>query len=92
MNLVKTLILEHKVDVIARDDDNDTPVHVSALCVKEEVALALLSSNVTLNVNGALGRSLLHIVHAMEVNVRFLYLNTRLMSMLEMIENDIRPR
>ena len=61
MNLVKTLILEHKADVNARDDNNDTPVHVAAWCGKEEVALALINEfQCDINVKGGLGRSLLH--------------------------------
>ena len=43
MNLVKTLVLEHKADVNARDDNNNTPLHVAALCGKEEVAFALIN-------------------------------------------------
>ena len=33
---------EHKADINARDDINDTPLHVAALSGKQEVALALI--------------------------------------------------
>ena len=42
MNLVKTLILEHKADVSARDVQKNTPLHVAALYGKEEVVLTLI--------------------------------------------------
>ena len=61
MNLVKTLILEHKADVNARDNTNATPLHVAALCGKEEVALVLIKEfQCDINVKGFRGRSLLH--------------------------------
>ena len=37
---------------------NDTPLHVAALCGKEEVALALIKCDI--NVKGGLGRLILH--------------------------------
>ena len=43
VNLVRSLILHYNVDVNARDDQNNTPLHVAAFCGKDEVVLALLS-------------------------------------------------
>ena len=37
MSLVRTLVHEYKADVNARDDNNDTPLHVAIMEKKEEV-------------------------------------------------------
>ena len=42
-SLVRDIVLEYKADVNARDDDNNTPVHVAAWFGKEKVALALIN-------------------------------------------------
>ena len=34
VNLVRTLIREHNADINARDDENNTPLHVAAFVVK----------------------------------------------------------
>ena len=65
VSLVRKLILEHKADVNARDDENNTPLHVAAFCGKEEVVLALINEfGCDTKVKGKFGRSLLH--HACE--------------------------
>ena len=62
VNLVRTLILKHKADINARDDQNNTPLHVAALCGKEEVVYVLIEEfDCDTRVKGAFGRSLLHI-------------------------------
>ena len=54
-------ILKHNADVYARDDQSNTPLHVAALCGKDEVALALIKEfNCNTSVKGSFGRSLLH--------------------------------
>ena len=64
ISLVRNIVLEHKADVNARDDDNDTPVHVAAFCGKEKVALALINEfQCDINVKG----TPYCIVHAREV-------------------------
>ena len=61
VSLVRKLINEHKINVNARDDHNDTPLLVAALNRKEEVALALINEfGCDINLKGAFGRSLLH--------------------------------
>ena len=61
VSLVQTLIRDHKADINARDDENDTPFHVAALGGKKEVALFLINEvGCDINVKGGLGRSLLH--------------------------------
>ena len=61
ISLVREIFHEHKADVNAGCDNNDTPVHVAALCGKEEVALALINEfQCDISVKGHLGRSLLH--------------------------------
>ena len=63
ISLVRTLISDHNADVNALDD-NDTPLHVAALCGKEEVALMLINEfGCDTNVKGALGS----ILHAWEI-------------------------
>ena len=47
VSLVRTLISDHNTDVNALDNNNDTPLHVAAVCGKEEVALMLTNSVVT---------------------------------------------
>ena len=61
VSLVQTLIREYKVDVNARDDNNDTPLCLAAKAGKVEVALALItqcSNDLVTRVN------LFSIVHA----------------------------
>ena len=41
ISLVQKLVLEHKADVNARDDDNKTPLNVAALYGNEEVVFSL---------------------------------------------------
>ena len=53
VSLVKTLIVEHKADINAQDDQNHTPLQVAVLYGKQDVALALIDQFVT-------GTSLLH--------------------------------
>ncbi len=61
VSLVRTMICEHNADVTARDDNNHTPLHVAALCGKEEVALALIEEfGCDINIKDLHGRSLLH--------------------------------
>ena len=43
VSLVQTLIREHKSNVNTRDDNNDTPLNVAALCGKTEVVQCLIS-------------------------------------------------
>ncbi len=59
MLVVVGMPLEHKADIMARDDQNNTPLHVAALSGIEEVALMLIREfNCDLTVRGHLGRSL----------------------------------
>ena len=63
VNLVQTLIQEHKADVNERDNENDTPLHVAALAGKADVALLLISEygcDPNPNVRGQFGRTVLH--------------------------------
>ena len=61
VNLVKTLIREHKADVYALDDENNTPLHVASLSGKEEVVLSLITDfKCDISAKGVMGRSLLH--------------------------------
>ena len=61
VNLVQTLIREYKADINACDDQNNTPLHLAAVCSKAEVALCLINEfGCDPNVKGQIGRSLLH--------------------------------
>ena len=58
---VQSLIHDYHADINARDDSDNTPLHVAALNGKEEVALSLINEfSCDINVRGGLGRSLLH--------------------------------
>ena len=64
ISLVQTLIRDHKADINARDDNNNTPLHVAALHGKKEVALYLINEvGCDINVKGYESWSL----HVMEV-------------------------
>ena len=43
VSLVRTLIQKHNADTNAKNDKNNTPLHIAALNGKEEVALALIN-------------------------------------------------
>ena len=61
VSLVQTLIREHKADVNARDEHNNTPLNVAAACGKAEVALCLIREfSCDPNVKGQSGGSVLH--------------------------------
>ena len=61
VSLVQTLILEHKADVNARDEHNNTPLNVAAASSKADVALCLIRDfGCDPNVRGQFGRSVLH--------------------------------
>ena len=62
LNLVQTLIRDHNADINARDNHNDTPLHLVAKGGKEDIAIALInefSCSVSVK-KGLLGRTLLH--------------------------------
>ena len=42
VNLVRTLILKHGADVTAKDDQNNTPLHVAAINGKDEITWVLI--------------------------------------------------
>ena len=61
VGLVQTLILEGKCDVTARDDEDDTPLHVAAMNGRKSVLQSLINVfGCDVHVEGHLGRSLLH--------------------------------
>ena len=65
VSLIQTLIREHKADVNARDEHNNTPLNVAAGSGKAEVAMCLIREfGSDPNVRGQVGRSVLH--HACE--------------------------
>ena len=58
VSLVQTLILEHNGDITARDDEDNTPLHMAA---RKEVAMMLINEyHCDTAVKGHKGRSLLH--------------------------------
>ena len=62
LNLVRTLIRDHNADINARDNHNDTPLHLVAKGGNEDIAIALInefSCSVSVK-KGLLGRTLLH--------------------------------
>ena len=60
-SLVQSLIHDYNADTNARDDENNTPLHVAALYGKKEVALSLINKfSYDITVKGYFGRSLLH--------------------------------
>ena len=61
VSLVQTLIREHKADVNARDDNNNTPLIVAAFYGNADIALTLINEfGCNPNVIGQFGRSVLH--------------------------------
>ena len=61
VDFIKELILQHKADVNAQDDNNDTPLHVAAYHGKEKIVLALINDfHCDLTLSGNLGKSFLH--------------------------------
>ena len=61
LNLVRTLIRDHNADVNARDDDNNTPLHIAAQAGKEDIAIALINEFSCITpVKGWFGSTLLH--------------------------------
>ena len=70
VHLVQTLIRDHKADINARDDQNNTPLHEAAYSGKKEVALFLINEvGCDINIKGSFGQSLTlcYILHAREV-------------------------
>ena len=41
LSLAKTLILKHKADIYIHDEDMNTPLHVAALCGRDDRAVKL---------------------------------------------------
>ena len=62
VSLVQTLMTrEHKADTNARDNDNNTPLHVAAFSRKADVAVSLISEfGCDPNVRGQFGKTALH--------------------------------
>ena len=60
VSLVQSLIHDYNADIYARDDENNTPLHVAALYGKKEVVLSLIKLSCDITLKGSLGRSLLH--------------------------------
>ena len=62
LNLLRTLIRDHNADINARDNYNDTLLHLAAKGGKEDIALALINEfSCSMSVKkGLLGRTLLH--------------------------------
>ncbi len=92
VSLVKTLC-KYKADVNARDDHNDTPLHVAALNGKEEVVLTLIKEfGCDINIKGQLGRSLLHhACHGGHVYLVRTLVHKELMSVLVVDHNGDTP-
>ena len=59
VDFVKTLLHKQPADITSQDDQQNTPLHVAALCGKEEMVLSLITK-CDFNAKGFLGRSLLH--------------------------------
>ena len=59
LNLVRTLIQDHNAEVNARDDNNNTPIHLAAQAGIEDIAIALISCSTSVK-KGWLGRTVLH--------------------------------
>ena len=60
VSLVQSLICDQNADITARDDENNTPLHVAALYGKKKVMLYLIKLGCDITLKGSLGRSLLH--------------------------------
>ena len=61
LNLVRTLILDYKADVTARDNCRNTPLHVAAIYGREDIVLALINEfSCDVTTKGLFGKSLLH--------------------------------
>ena len=61
VSLVRTLIQKHNADTNAKNDQNNTPLHVAAFSGEAEVALCLINEfGCDPSVKGRFGRSLLH--------------------------------
>ena len=61
VSLVQTLIQKHNADTNAKNDQNNTPLHIAALNGKEEVAFALINEfGCDTSIKGFNGWSLLH--------------------------------
>ena len=61
VSLVRTLLLDCKCDVTARDDGGDTALHVAAINGSKDIVLSLIEEfGCDVHAKGHLGRSLLH--------------------------------
>ena len=62
VGLVQRLILHHKCDITAKDDEDNTPLHVAVISGTEDIVLALINEfGCDVNITGHLDRSLLHL-------------------------------
>ena len=61
VSLVRTLILNSKADVTARDNEGNTPLHVAAMSGRENFNLLINEFGCDFKVKGHMGRSPLHL-------------------------------
>jgi ankyrin repeat protein len=60
---VVQLLLEHKVEIGARDNDGETPLHMAAKNGNEAVAQLLLEHKTNIDAKNTYGQTALHLCH-----------------------------
>ena len=67
VSLVQCLICDYNADINARDDENNTPLHVAALYGKKEAALSLIMNLVVILLSKVFWVDPCYIMHVLEV-------------------------